>query len=141
MKILGLTVHGFHFRSRRQRKVTSKLDRIANAALLDAAVKNPEVLAQLINKYGEIQGPHDDKIATLAENIRGKVYREAAQTILNNRRQELVSHVGGIIDMVMSLNSVPGRRQHEERSFEGVTPDGQNSLPDVTRGYRTSERR
>jgi len=133
MKILGLTIHGFHFRSRRQRKVTSKLDRIANASLLDAGVKNPEVVAQIVNKYGKIQVPHDDKIATPAEKIRVKIYKEAAQTILNSRRQDLVSHVGEIIDRVMGLNSVPGRHQQEERPFEGATSVGQNRTSNIAR--------
>ena len=133
MKILGLTIHGFHFRSRRQRKVTSKLDRIANASLLDAGAKNPEVVAQLINKYGEIQVPHDDKISTEAENIRVKVYKEAAQTILSSRRQELVSHVAEIIDRVMGLNSVPGRHQQEEGPFGGAISVGQNRTSNIAR--------
>ena len=133
MKILGLTMHGLQFRSRRQRKVTSKLDRIANAVLLDAAVKNPEVLVQVVNKYGEIQIPHDDKIATEVENLRVKIHKEAAQTILTSRRQELVSHVGGIIDRVMGLNSVTGGRQHEENPFEGATPGEHNGTSNIAR--------
>jgi len=140
MKILGFKVHGFHFRSRHQKKVTSKLDRIANAALLDAAVKNLEVLAQIINKYGKIQILHDDTIVTEAENIRVKLYKEAAQTILNNRRQELVSHVGEIIDRVMGLNNVPDGLQHEERSFEGVTPGEHNSTKDTVHQRRSMQR-
>lgn len=126
MKILGFTVHGFHFKRRRQRKVTSKLDSIANAALLDAAVKNPEVLAQVVNKYGKIQLPRDDTIATLVEKASAKVRKEAVQIILNSRRQELVNHVGDLIDIVTGLNSVTGRRQHGERSFEGATPGKPN---------------
>ena len=131
--ILGLRIGRFHSGRRRRRKVPSALDRITSAALLDAAVKDPEVLAQIIDKYGEIQVRHDDMIATEAENIRVKVYREAAQTILNSRRQELTSRVNGIIDRVMGLNTLPGGRQHEERSFEGATPGEQNGTPDMAR--------
>jgi predicted house-cleaning noncanonical NTP pyrophosphatase (MazG superfamily) len=133
MKILGLTIHGFHFRNRRQRKVTNKLDRIANAALLNAAVKNPEVLAQIINKYGEIQVYQDDEMETKIQNLRTKIYEEAAETLLNNRRQELVSHVGEIIDRVMGLNSVTGGGQREESPFKGATPRGQNSTSNIAR--------
>jgi len=138
--ILGLRIGWFHSGRRRRRKVPGALDRITSAALLDAAVKNPEVLAQVIDKYGEIQVRHDDKLATEAENIRAKVYREAAQTILNSRRQELVSHVGGIIDRVMGLNSVPGGHRYEERSFEGVNPGGHNSTPNIVRQRRGMQR-
>ena len=133
MKILDLTIHGFHFRCRRQRKVTSKLDRITNAALLDAAVKNPEVLAQVVNKYGKIRVPHDDHIENLAEKIRVKIHKEAAQTILSSRRQELVSHIGKLMDMVMGLNSVPGSGQQEEGPFEGTTSVGQNRTSNIAR--------
>ena len=140
MKILGLAIHGFHFRSRRQRKVTSKLDILANAALLDAAVKDSEVLTQIVNKYGEIRVRPDDKIATEAENIRVKVHKEAAQTILSNRRQELVSRIDRVIDRVMGLNSVPGEFRYEEKPFKAVTPGGGNSTPNIVRQRRGMQR-
>ena len=134
--MLGLRMGWFHSGRRRRRKVPGALDRITSAALLDAAVKDPEVLAQVINKYGEIQVHHDDKIATEIENIRAKIYREAAQIILNSRRLELVSRVDGIIDRVMGLNDVPGGHQCEERSFEGVAPGGQNDTLNIARQRR-----
>ena len=114
MIILGFRIGWPHSGRGRRRKVPNALDRITSAALLDAAVKSPEVLAQVIDKYGEIQVRHDDKIAIEAKNIRDKVYREAAQTILNSRSQELASRIDEIIDRVMGLNSVHGGRQYEE---------------------------
>ena len=131
MKIFGLTLNGFHFRSRRRIRVVSKLDRIANAALLDAAVKDPEVLIQVIDKYGRIQIPHEDKMAAEVEKIKAKVQKEATQTILNSRRQDLVNHVGKLIDMVMGSNRLTERHHKEERPFEGVTPVGQHRKSDV----------
>ena len=137
MKILGLRVGRFHTGSRRRRKVPGAPYRITNAALLDAAVKNPEVLAQVIDKYGEIQIRRDDKIATLHKNIRDTVYAKAVQTILNSRKQKLTNRVNGIIDRLIGLNSVPSGRRHEEGSFEGVTPGGHESAPNTVR-QRTS---
>ena len=126
MKILSSIINWFHHGSKRQRKVPSELDRIANAALLDAAVKKPEVLAQILNKYGKIQAPHNDKIEAEIESIKEKVYEKVSQSILDSRRQKLVNHISKLTDMVMGLNNAPDRRQQEERPFEGVAPSKQH---------------
>ncbi len=131
MKIIGLTMHGFHFGRKRKKKVTSKLDRIANLALLEAAVKNPEVLAQIVNKYGEIRVRPNDDIAALTENMRAKVHKKAAQSILESPKHVLVTHVGELIDTVMGLNSVPGRCQNEERRLEGTPSSEQNGTLNI----------
>ena len=133
MKIIGLTIHGFHCSRSREKKGISKLDRIIDMTLLEAAVKNPEVLAQIVNKYGEIRVRPDDEIAALAENMRAKVHKKAAQSILESHKHVLVTHVGELIDTVMGLNSVPGRRQHEERRFEGTPPGEQNGMSNIAR--------
>ncbi|MFC1909424.1 hypothetical protein ACFLXD_06220 [Chloroflexota bacterium] len=114
----------------------SALDGIASSALLDAAIKDTEVLAQVINKYGAIQVRHDDKIASFTEKIRVKIYKEAAQTILNSRRQDLVSHVNEIIDRIMGLNNVTGEHRHIERTFDAVTHDGQSGTPGIVHQRR-----
>ena len=80
MQILGFRINWFRSGRRRRSKVTSKLDKIANAALLDAAVKSPEVLAQVINKFGQIEIYQDDEIETKIQNLKTKIHREAAET-------------------------------------------------------------
>jgi hypothetical protein len=104
----------------------SELDRIANTALLDAAVKNPEVLAQILNKYGQIQAPHDDKMETEISNIKEKVYEKVSQAIITSKKQELIDHISNLIDMVMGLNRPPDRRQQEGRPFEDCATSKQN---------------
>jgi len=140
MKIPGLRIDWFHTSRTRRRKVPDALERIINVALLDAAVKNTEVLAKVIDKYGAIQLHHHDMIATEAENIRDRVNGEVVQTILNSRRQELISHVNGIIDRVMGLNSVPDVRRHEERTLEGVTSNGRSSTTNIVHQRRAIRR-
>jgi len=110
--IFALIMRWFHSGYRRRRKVPSSLDRIASTALLDASVKNPKVLARVINKYGEIQVSHEDKIETEIENVSNEIYRKAAQTIINSRRQELDSLIAKIIDRVIGP-SVTGRSRYE----------------------------
>ena len=131
MRILGLPIGWFHLRRRRQRKVRSALDRIANSALLDAAFKDTEVLAQVINKYGAIRVRHDDKLGEKIENIEARIYSTVVQSILDSRRHEFVSHVNEIIDRIMGLNSVTGERRHIGRTFDAVTHDRQSGTPDI----------
>ncbi len=120
--------------------MTNRLERIANATLLDAFLRDPRVLATVINKYGKIRVRHEDEMETEIQNIRTKIYGKAVRTVLISRRQELDGRVNEIIHRVMAGNSGHGRQQNEKWSFEGATPGEQNGTPDVNRWYRTMER-
>jgi hypothetical protein len=121
-KRIEMKIHSFHFRRRSEKKVTSKLDRIVDTTLLDAAVKNPDVLAQVINKYGEIRLRHTDMEPIEAKDIEDKVFRESVQIMLSSRRQELVSRLNGIIDRVMGLNNRINRQQNTKHGSDPVVP-------------------
>ncbi|MFC2069129.1 hypothetical protein ACFLTP_09030 [Chloroflexota bacterium] len=64
--IFGYKIPWLRRKSQRRRRAATKLERLTNATLLNAALKDPEVLAQLINKYGQIKVCHEDEMeATL----------------------------------------------------------------------------
>ncbi|MFC2066779.1 hypothetical protein ACFLUO_06995 [Chloroflexota bacterium] len=109
----------------------SARDRIASSALLDAAFKDTEVLAQVINKYGAIQVRHDDNIGEKIENIETRIHSKVVQSILDSRRHDFVSHVNEIIDRIMGLNSVTGEHRHIEKTSDAVTHDGQSGTTDI----------
>ncbi len=48
MRILGIKIGMSHFGDRHRRKMASKLERITNAALLDAALRDPAVLTSVL---------------------------------------------------------------------------------------------
>ena len=126
-----MRINLFHIRSRRRRKVTSKPDRIANAELLDAAKKDPEVVATIINKYGKIRVYHDDEVKNELQKIKTDIYREAVLTVLNRRSQELVNRIDEFVGRVQGVSSKHRRRQHEKEPFEDVIQDGRSSIPNA----------
>ena len=104
---------------------------VAFSYLLSAAMENLEVLAQVVNKYGRIEMPHKDTIGTLAQETRMRLYKEAKQTILDSRRQELISHIDELINMVMGVNSMPVMNRHKERLLSGTLPGEPNGTSNI----------
>ncbi len=127
MRILCLTIRRAYPGSRRRRRVTSKPERLATAALLDAAQRDPAVMAKVIGKYGGIRVPEEDEMEAEIQNLRAKIVREAVQAVFKSRSRELDSRIGDIIDRVIGIKSGHGGGQHKEGRFKGVTTGGQNS--------------
>ena len=139
MRILGIEIGLSHFGSRRRRKVTSKLERLTNAALLNAVLGDPEMLATVLDKYGKIETYHDDTETEAKINgIRARIYREAVQTIMNSRGQELASRIDGIIDQVMGIGDRSGK-QYEDVPVSGTITSRPYGVTAIDRRRPTRE--
>ncbi|MFC1982743.1 hypothetical protein ACFLV5_03045 [Chloroflexota bacterium] len=116
------------------------MDRRLNAALMDAAVENRELLAKILGKYGEITVHHDDKIATKAKSISDRLFRNAIQTILSSREQDLIKRINGIIDTVISYDNISGDRRQEENNFNSVTRSRSSNTQKIVQKRRSIKR-
>jgi len=104
--IFRFYISWFRRKSRRRSKATTKLERLINVTLLKAALKDPGVLVQLINKYGQIPVYQEDKeIEAKIKDLRAKINKEAVGTLLSTRHQELANRIDEIIDRVIGLNT------------------------------------
>ncbi|MFC1870815.1 hypothetical protein ACFLYF_00195 [Chloroflexota bacterium] len=137
MIILGFRI-GWRLSGKRRRgKVPPKLERIARAALLETALKEPVMLAAILNKYGRIKPYHDDtETEVILQNLRIKIYRKAAETVLKSRRQELEGRIDRIIDRVTGSGDRI-RYQPEEGLYPGTVSSGENGAPDANRRRQT----
>ena len=140
MRIFGIRIGWSHSGSKRRKKVTSKLERIANAALLDAVLRDPEVLATVIDKYGEIQVRHDDEMETEIQNFRATIYKGVEQTMRNERSHELASLIDDITDRVIHGGIDHADQHHKEKRPEGVIVPGENDIPATYRQHRRLQR-
>jgi len=138
MRILGLKIGWLGYGGKKRGKTTTRMERVASAALLEAANHDPKVLFEIINKYGKIR--EYDKSESEIQNLIDQIYQKAVQNMLKGGSRELDEFINEIIDRVMGLNSVPGGRRYEERPFEGVTPGGHNSTPNIVRQRRGMQR-
>ena len=134
MRILGLRIGRSRSGGKKKKKTATRMERIASAALLEAAKQDHKVLLEIMNKYGKIR--EYDKSESEIQSLEDQIYQKAVQNMLKDGNRELDDWIDEIIDRVMGLNSVPGRRRYEERPFEGVTPGGHNSTPNTVRQRR-----
>ena len=111
IRIFGLAIQWSHPERQLRRKVTSRLERLAEAVLLDTVLRNDQTLADVINMFGKIQVYHEDKLEPQFNRIRDKIFGKAVGTILNSRRQELERRVDGIIDRVMGADDTSRGQQ------------------------------
>lgn len=105
--------------------MTSKLERLVNAALLDAALRSDETLVEIVNMFGKIHVHHDDEMEPQLKNLRAKIYRQVTETVLTSRCRELESRINRIIDRVIDADD-RNKGQHEERQFPGAIAAGQD---------------
>lgn len=139
MKILGIRIGWPHSGRRRRKKVPTKQENMYNATLLDAALKSPGVLAVVIDKFGKLPAYQEDELEPIIINIRDKMHKKAVQTILKNRRRELVIRIDTIIDEVIGADDRSGK-QYKKRPTAGVDTDGQCIAPGTIYQSRTMGR-
>ena len=139
MNILGFKIGRFRYGQRRRRKVTSKLDRLANVTLLNAAVENPETLFTIINKFGQLELYQDDEIETKIHDLRKKIYKEAAETILISRQQELIQYIDGVIDLIIDTGD-RRKKRHDEFTFADTYAGESDAVPIVYHRQRPRAR-
>ena len=140
MRILGLRIGWSRSGGKSRRKSVTGMEKIASAALLETANRDPRVLVDVMNKYGKILEYDKNEMESDIQNLRGQIYQKAVQNMLKGGSRELDEFINEIIDRVMGLNSVPGGRRYEERPLEGVTPGGHNSTPNTVRQRRGMQR-
>ena len=140
MRILGLRIGWSRSGGKKKKKTATRMERIASAALLKTANRDPKVLVDVMNKYGKILEYDKNEMESDIQNLRGQIYQKAVQNMLKGGSRELDEFINEIIDRVMGLNSVPGGRRYEERPLEGVTPGGHNSTPNTVRQRRGMQR-
>lgn len=139
-RIFGLTIQWSSPGKQRRKKVTSKLERLAEAALLDVVLRNDQTLADIINMFGRIQVHREDKTEPQFNGIRDKIFGKAVETILNSRRQELERRVDGITDRVIGAAD-RSRGQREEALFLGVIDDDPRGVPGAIHHHPRRARR
>ncbi len=139
MKILGIRIGWPHSGRRRRKKVPTKLENMYNATLLDAALKSPVVLAIVIDKFGILPAYQEDELEPIINTIRDKMHKKAVQSILKNRRRELVTRIDAIIDEVIGADDRSGK-QYKKRPIAGVNTDRQYIAPGTIYQSRTMGR-
>ena len=140
MGIFGLKMVRFGKRDKGRRRRTDRFERMAEKDLFNIAVENQKAMATLLGKYCDIQVYEDDGVEAIKQRVQDIAYRRAVQEILTKRRQELKHRITDIIGRVVSDSDKPARESDKAKLTWDLKPDGQNSSPDVTHGYRTSKR-
>ena len=140
IRILGLTIQWSHPGRQRRRKVTSKLERLAEAALLDAVLKNDQTLAEVINMFAKIQVHHEDKLDPQFKRIRDKLFREAVDTIISSQRQELERRIDGIVDRLIGTGE-RSREQQEGEQYPKAISAHRHGMPGATHRHQSRARR
>lgn len=103
MRILGLRIGLFRSGGKKRREMVTRMERVASAGLLEAANRDPKVLFDIINKYGQIR--EYDKSESEIQNLMDQIYQKAVQNMLKGGSRELDTWINEIIDRVMGIKS------------------------------------
>jgi hypothetical protein len=125
MGILGLKIGLFRSGGKKRRKTTTRMERVASAGLLEAANRDPKVLFEIINKYGQIR--EYDKSESELQSIEERIYQKAVRNMLKGGNRELDAWINEIIDRVMGIKSGEYGR--------GYTPVPVRQRPDIKQGH------
>ena len=130
MRILGFRISWFNSGNRRRSRVTSKSQRLAASLLLKAALENHKTLALIMNKFGQIEMNLDDDIENEIQDLRNKMQKKVAESLLNHHKQEMTYHIDTMIDVILGT----GKRSstHLEGAPQaGTYTAGSGGTPDV----------
>jgi len=104
------------------------MEKIASAALLETANREPKVLVDVIDKYGKIR--EYDKSESEIQNLMDQIYQKAVQNMLKGGSRELDAWINDTIDRAMGIES--GYRGQENKTVPVHRhPDIQQDLEHV----------
>jgi hypothetical protein len=124
MRILDLRIGWFNSGDKKKRKTVTRMERVANAALLEAANHDPKVLFEIINKHGKIR--EYDKIESDLQKVENQIYQKAARNMLKDGNRALDAWIDELIDRVMGTERHYGQ-QNDTVPFH-QPPDIQHDL-------------
>jgi hypothetical protein len=127
MRISGFIKGWFNSGDKKKRKTVTMMERVANAVLLEAAKQYPEVLFEVINKYGRIR--EYDEIESELQKVEDQIYQKSARNMLKDGSRELDAWIDELIDRVMGTERYYGQ-QNDTVPFH-QPPDIQHDLERV----------
>ena len=120
MKLFGFRIGWPLSKRRRSKKAPTRLEKACNAGLIEDALKSPETLHKIVDKFGALPAHQEDDPSATSNSIKDALYDRAVETALSDRRRELIARVDKAIDGVMGAGE-RGEGRHEPAPAENAS--------------------